>query len=198
MEAVARAAGITKRTLYARYPDKDALFADVMVWALMLYHSTDLPQKIEEWDLVEGLLELGRSILARARDPDVMRVNRLAFMEAFRIPDFSTKAYSTMWSPRVRALANLLEMHKKAGNIVVEDVEMAAEQFLAMVGQAPMWLAALGQARPPKMDERYLKHAVALFLRSIQPRHLHSERRKKVRRRVAPPASAFHRSNRRL
>ena len=34
MDAVARAAGITRRTLYARYPDKGALFAEVIPWAL--------------------------------------------------------------------------------------------------------------------------------------------------------------------
>ena len=34
MEAIARAAGITRRTLYARYPDKRAVFVDVIPWAL--------------------------------------------------------------------------------------------------------------------------------------------------------------------
>jgi TetR/AcrR family transcriptional regulator, mexJK operon transcriptional repressor len=37
MEAIARAAGITKRSLYARYPDKRAVFADVLPWALARY-----------------------------------------------------------------------------------------------------------------------------------------------------------------
>jgi AcrR family transcriptional regulator len=169
MEAVARAASITKRTLYARYADKNALFADAVVWALTLYHARDLPPAMAGWSLPEGLREVANSILTRARDPDVMRLNRLAVMEAARIPGFSTKAYSTMWSPRVRALAQLLESHKKAGNVVVDDVEMAAEQFLAMVGQSAMWLAVLGQSRPPRMAERYLRHAIDLFLRAIQP-----------------------------
>ncbi|MBV9516285.1 MAG: helix-turn-helix transcriptional regulator, partial [Mycobacteriaceae bacterium] len=33
MEAIAQAAGITKRTLYARYPDKRAAFLDAIPWA---------------------------------------------------------------------------------------------------------------------------------------------------------------------
>src|SRR5215469_10908140 len=34
MEAVAQAAGVTKGTLYARYPDKRSLFVAVSSWAL--------------------------------------------------------------------------------------------------------------------------------------------------------------------
>jgi TetR/AcrR family transcriptional regulator, mexJK operon transcriptional repressor len=34
MDAIARAAGITRRSLYARYPDKRALFVDVIPWAM--------------------------------------------------------------------------------------------------------------------------------------------------------------------
>ena len=34
MEEIARVADITKRTLYARYPDKRAVFLDVIPWAL--------------------------------------------------------------------------------------------------------------------------------------------------------------------
>jgi AcrR family transcriptional regulator len=169
MEAIARAAGITKRTLYARYPDKNALFADTLVWALTKYHSSELPPEVGEWDLAKGLMEVARSTLARARDPDVARLHRMAIMQAARIPDFSTKAYSTTWSPRVKAVANLLRTHKKAGDVAVDDVDMAAEHFVAMVGQSTLWLAALGQARPRELEERYTKHAVELFLRAIRP-----------------------------
>jgi AcrR family transcriptional regulator len=169
MEAIARAAGITKRTLYARYADKNALFGDAMVWAMARYHSPELPKEIEEWDLAAGLMEVARSTLARARDPDVVRLNRLAMIEAAHIPDFSNQAYSTIWSPRVVAVINLLAAHKKAGTIEVAEIEMAAEHFLAMVAQFPIWLAAMGQSRPPEMEERYARYAVELFLRSIQP-----------------------------
>ena len=37
METIAKAAGITKRSLYARYADKRAVFADVIPWALARY-----------------------------------------------------------------------------------------------------------------------------------------------------------------
>ena len=46
MEAIAQAAGITKRTLYARYPDKRAVFLDVIPWALT---RTVSPEANPDW-----------------------------------------------------------------------------------------------------------------------------------------------------
>jgi len=169
MEAVARAAGITKRTLYARYPDKNALFADTLVWALTQYHSSEIPPEIADWDLAKGLMEVARFTLERARDPNVVRLHRMAIMQAARVPDLTTLAYSTMWSPRVRAVANLLRNHRKSGGIAVEDIDIAAEHFVSMVGQSTLWLAVLGLARTAELEERYSKQAVDLFLRAVRP-----------------------------
>jgi AcrR family transcriptional regulator len=168
MEAVAEAAGITKRTLYARYADKNALFSDVVVWATGLYHAAEFPEEIAEWDLATGLMTIARSTLKRAIDPDVKRLSKLALMESARIPDFSTQAYSTLWSPRVKAVADLLTTHQNAGDIVVDDIEIAAELFIAMVAQRPAWMALLDATRPAEMEESHLQQAVELFVRGIQ------------------------------
>jgi AcrR family transcriptional regulator len=170
MEAIARAAGITKRTLYARYADKQALFADTITWALDRYHWHEPALETGTHDLQAGLIAIARSALARAQDPDIVRLSRMAIAEAERIPAFATQAYCTTWSPRIQAVISLLDAHVQAGTAVVDDLEIAAEQFLAMVGALPTWLAVFGQCRTPEMEERYIQHAVALFLRSVQPR----------------------------
>jgi hypothetical protein len=93
----------------------------------------------------------------------------MAIMQAARVPDLTTLAYSTMWSPRVKAVANLLRTHRKSGEIAVEDIDIAAEHFVSMVGQSTLWLAALGLARTAELEERYSKQAVDLFLRAVTP-----------------------------
>ena len=70
MEAIARAAGITKRSLYARYPDKRAVFADVIPWALARYTDDGSIDEIDEDDLETALLAVGRVALARATHPE--------------------------------------------------------------------------------------------------------------------------------
>jgi AcrR family transcriptional regulator len=169
MEAIAQAAGITKRTLYARYSDKSALFSDIVVWAAARFHVSQVPEEITEWDLSKGLTVIARSALKRALDPDVMRLNKLIFRESARITDFSTRTYSSTWSPRVKAVADLLEAHQKTGSIVVKDVEVAAELFIAMVSQRTLWMALSNASRPIEMEESHMQQAVELFLRGIQP-----------------------------
>jgi AcrR family transcriptional regulator len=165
MEAVARAAGITKRTLYARYQNKDVLFADVVVWALERYHWSEPPLEQGQTDLATSLTAIGRSALARALDPDIVRLNRMAICEAARVPEFASQTHSLTWSPRMQAVMGLLTAHKNAGSVIVDDIEIAAEQFLAMVAAIPARLATFGKTRTPDVEERHLQHAVSLFLR---------------------------------
>jgi AcrR family transcriptional regulator len=170
MEGVARAAGISKRTLYARYPDKHALFAAVVAEALVRQREDEPSLEVAPDDLEAGLLAIGRSALARALDPEIVRLSRIAMTEATRFPEFARAAQSVSWSPRIQALARLLTHHVDLGTVEVDDVEIAAEQFLALVAAMPARLAAFGVRRPRAVEERHLRHAVALFLRGVLAR----------------------------
>ncbi|MER5182501.1 TetR/AcrR family transcriptional regulator [Streptomyces sp. NPDC002896] len=170
MEAVARAADVTKRTLYARYPDKRALFADVTSWALARRHGDEPLPEIEGDDLAAGLTAIARATLARAVDPDIVRISRMAMTESARFPEFARSAQTLAWSPRMRAVMDLLRRHADSGAVVVDDIEIAAEQFLALVAAVPARLAAFGVTRAPEVEERHVQHAVALFLRGVLPR----------------------------
>lgn len=169
MQAVADAAGITKRTLYGRYPDKHALFAAVVPWALARQRD-DEPSVKPGDDLAEALTAIAASALARALDPDIVRLSRMAMAESARFPEFAVSAQTLTWSPRMQAVMDLLRRHADAGTVRVDDIEIAAEQFLAMVAAVPARLAAFGIAREPEVERRHLDHAVGLFLRGVLPR----------------------------
>jgi TetR/AcrR family transcriptional repressor of mexJK operon len=78
MEAIARAAGITKRSLYARYADKRAVFADVIPWALARYTDDGALEDVDDEDVETALLALGRASLARATHPQSRSCGRAA------------------------------------------------------------------------------------------------------------------------
>jgi AcrR family transcriptional regulator len=168
METVAQAAGITKTTLYSRYPDKRALFLAVSAWALARLECAEqaalgpLPD-----DLAGALTVIARAILAWSVDPDIARLNRMAIAESSRFPEFAASSQAVTWAPRIRLIMELLRRHERAGTIVVHDVELAAEQFFAMVCAMPAWLAAYGVYRAPETEETHLQHAVALFLNGM-------------------------------
>jgi AcrR family transcriptional regulator len=170
MEAIAQAAGITKRTLYARYPDKRAVFLDVIPWALSRSVSREANRERGEEDLPTALLAIGWGALRHALDPDIVRLHRIARSEAARFPEFAVSADTLGWSSRQRQVMDLL-CHHEAGTIDVDDVELASEHFLAMVEALPARLAEFGVFRSNKAQERHLNQAVNLFLRGVLARN---------------------------
>ena len=166
MDAVARAAGVTRRTLYGRYPDKDTLFEAVVGWALLRW--TDPVPDVTIDDPDEALLTLARSMLAWALEPDLVRLNRLAMAEAARFPTIAQDTQMLTWRPRKRAVMRLLHRHVDAGRLVVDDIECAAEHFLSMVLVMPARLATFGVTRPPEFEDEYLRRAVVLFLNGVR------------------------------
>jgi TetR/AcrR family transcriptional repressor of mexJK operon len=171
MDAIARAAGITRRTLYARYPDKRAVFLDVIPWALARSVERDSSADVgNDDDLEAALLAMGRGALRRALDPDVVRLHRIAMNESPRFPEFAVSAETLGWSRRQRQVMELLRRHEASGHIEVDDIELAAEHFLALVEALPARLAEFGVFRSRRQEERHLRHAVNLFLHGILPR----------------------------
>ena len=167
METVAQAAGITKGTLYSRYSDKRALFIAVCAWALTrLERDERAPEPLPD-NLAEALTVTARAILARSVDPDIARLNRMAIAESARFPEFAASSQAVTWTPRIREIMDLLRRHERAGAIAVDDIELAAEQFFAMVGAMPAWLATYGIHRTPEVEEAHLQHAVKLFLNGV-------------------------------
>ena len=170
MEAIAQAAGITKRTLYARYPDKRAVFLDVIPWAFSRSVERDSSPSRNDDDLSAALTAIGRGALRRALDPDTLRLHKIVMNESGRFPEFAVSAETLGWSRRQRQVMDLLRRHVAAGTVQVDDVELAAEHFLAMVEVLPARLADFGVFRSRKQQERHLEHAVNLFLRGILSR----------------------------
>jgi AcrR family transcriptional regulator len=170
METVAQAAGITKTTLYSRYPDKRALFIAVTTWALTRLECEEQDPEPLPDDLADALAVIARAILARSVDPDIARLNRMAIAESSRFPEFAANSQAVTWTPRIQPIMELLRRHELSGTIIVHDIELAAEQFFAMVGAMPAWLAAYGIYRTPEVEEAHLQHAVTLFLNGMLAR----------------------------
>jgi len=189
MEAIARAAGITKQTLYSRYSDKRAVFADVIPWAMSRHDHRNLVGSIEGEDLHGSLILIAREALTQATDPQIVRLQRIAMNEAARFPEFAVSAETMRWSPRLRAVMDLLQRHVDTGEIEIDDdeIELAAEHFLAMVEALPTRLAEFGVFRSNKQAKRHLEYAVKLFLRGVAP----TERKPLANR----PRSTTHSSN---
>jgi AcrR family transcriptional regulator len=167
MEDVARGAGVGKPTLYARYPDKRALFASVVPWALQNLNWHDPVDDALAEDLEAALTAMAKAAHARAVDPRFVGLLRMAMAESPRFPEVAMNADELTRSPLVRSLVDLLERHGTQGAVTVEDPQTAAELFLGMVHLMPVTMAAFGFRRDPSTDDEHLQRVVTLFLNGV-------------------------------
>ena len=170
MEAVAVAAGITKRTLYAKYADKQSLFAAVIPQALADMPFLGVAIDVPDGDLGDSLRKMAHQIILRLVDPQAVKLRRLAVLEADRIAELDPVVGADMWSTSLQSIVQLLASRAEAGEIVANDFEVAADLFLAMVAGSPTMWADFGLFRSTEELDLHVERAVDLFLSGILPR----------------------------
>lgn len=169
MDLIAREAGTTKMSLYARFQSKEELFESVLEWATQRSDwPVPEPEPPDPDDLETALTAIANTALSRALDPAMIQLGRIAVTHAARFPKIARKQALSFW-PRQKLVSDLLRRHAAAGAIVADDPDVLAEHFLGMVAGMPARLASYGVVRDPAEQQRHTKIAVALFLRSVRP-----------------------------
>jgi AcrR family transcriptional regulator len=168
MDAIARAAGTTKVSLYARFASKEEVFNAVLLWAT---RRSDWPKREppppDLDDLQGALMAIAEASVRRAIDPAMVKLGRIAATQALRFPEIAREAHAAGYSPRHQMLIELLKRHAAKGSVVAEDPEILAEHFLAMVSAMPARLASFGIVLSAAEQKRRIEIAVQLFLRSL-------------------------------
>lgn len=166
IEAVARRAGISKRTFYHRFRNKEALFGAVVHRIILGLRPADGTPLYDGGSLEEILRRLGRMILRAALTPMSLSLSRLMVAEAQRFPELAAiAAREGSRAEAVRQIAALLFRETRAGSLAIDRPEFAAEQFLQMVITLPQ-RRALGLGKPMSGAEldAWADDCVNLFL----------------------------------
>ena len=162
IDAVADAAGMSKRTVYARYADKNELFGAVLraliercVVPITGFQSGTLA-------LEPTLVEIGCHVLTSALAPAAISLHRIIIAESERQPAFGRLAHAEGRKPAVKAIAALLRRH--GDRLRITDFDLAAQQFLSLVMDHSLCLATLGIKEDRRSVEARVRSAVDLFL----------------------------------
>lgn len=164
IDEISRQSGVAKRFLYARYPDKAALFfavvaqfRDEQIGALGALAAP--PDDVEV-----GLLALGRQMLVVALRDETLAIIRLFLAEAPRMPGFAKHFAESFPRRGLSGIARFLSTYVERGALSLDDPQLAAEHFAMLIIGVPQRLAMLGHRDSPEGDERRLHSAVKLFL----------------------------------
>lgn len=133
---IAERSGVSRATLFKQFPTKAALF-DAMVTAS--WSTSDEEEPPPAGDVVEGLGLLGRRYAELLRRPQMTDLFRIVIAELPRFPELAEAQFSQGKMPYFDSVRRYLLAEHEAGTVRVDDVDLAATQFLGMISNYVFW-----------------------------------------------------------
>jgi len=170
IDAIAQAAGVAKRFIYARYADKGELFAAAIENLIQDRTSALYTIEIIDEPVEEALLKLARALVELALQPETIAFTRMLIMEAPRFPALVKLDSERNRQRGLGAIVRVLSAFAERGEIVLEDAEMQAELFAILILRGAQHRALIFGMEEPAQLERRTRAAVRLFLNGCRPR----------------------------
>lgn len=167
VDAIAREAGIAKKTLYHHFGDKTGLFTAIIEtlrrsWLAelgSLVLRSHRPEQVLE-EVALHLIEVGTR-------PERIELYRLLLVEARHFPALTRGNYDKDGALRgMEPLSSYLRTAVDEGALKIDDVVLATEQFMSLALGSLRERLLLGAARRPGSSERkrIARQAVHIFL----------------------------------
>jgi len=167
VEAIAAASGVSKRTFYARFEGKGAVFLAV-VRVLVGTWLTGFDASVESAATLEAALQAAaRKMLDVALMPTALALHALVTGEVMRFPEMAAALRQGGTHVGIARIAALLLTH--VPQLTAEEAAFAAEQLQHMVVSGPQRRAmGLGLPLSPAACERWCQASVALLLHGLK------------------------------
>ncbi|MBR0740436.1 TetR/AcrR family transcriptional regulator [Bradyrhizobium liaoningense] len=169
MGEIARAAQVSKGTLYVYFADKCALF-EAILEEEALQHGQVVFNFDPARDAETTLKEFGRAYLHLLCRPGGGSAIRTVMAIAERMPDVGRRYYARVLDKTINRLSEYLRVHVAAGDLEIDDCDLAASQFMELC-KASLFLPFVFQAAPAPSEERMtevIDSATRMFLAAYQ------------------------------
>ena len=166
VDEIARQAGVSKATLYSYFPDKRELFLAVVrnECEAQAQRATAVIDESQPPEIV--LRKAAEQIVGFVVSRFALRIFRICLAEADRFPELGQAFYSSGPMLGRSRLSSYMQKAAARGQLVIDDYELAADQY-AELCKANIWnRAAFGVQSSFSQDEmeRTINGAVAVFM----------------------------------
>ena len=166
MDAVAAEAGVTKPTLYSYFPSKESLFQAMMLGKrdAML----DVFEHPSDQGMVADLLIFAWAYADTVMRPEMLSLARLIIGEVQRFPEIGRAYQASGPDHLLRGIMRYLESQCRAGRLVFDDAELAAQDLWGLILSAPRTQALyMPDAQPDRATlTRYILNGLRVFLKA--------------------------------
>ena len=168
---IAAMVGMSKRTVYTLYENKDSLFKAAVERAIDRYTiPLEKLRSLETESLEETLLAIARLRIVNLSDPTSLKLQRILNGQSFRFPELFSSAYDVKGTgPTVSFLCDLFERHKALGTIEIDDPQRSALAFLSLALSRPARMLVSGRFISQEDIEEQIQFSVRFFLRGVSP-----------------------------
>ncbi len=168
MDAIARSACVSKATLYAYFPSKEALFAHLIEAECRLkasrLHMPDL-----DIGLVEALRSFARQFVEVYMTPESMAFFQAISSERMRFPQLCRLFFESGPKNELMRVAALLEEAKARDLLTYSDATEAAGHFLSLIrGDLPLHTALGLEPRDEASVAAMVDAGIGAFLRAYR------------------------------
>lgn len=169
-DMIQRAAGVSKSTVYAHYPTKEALFAAVIEGELAAFTDSMRRTEVGPGNLRKALTVLARAYLDVVLSPRGLALFRVVVGEAPRFPDLARRFYLAGPQVVVNMVADCLGLAVASGEADLSEVgrDAAARLFINMVrGEPQLQCLTHPDAAPSAVQiDQWTREAVTTFMRA--------------------------------
>lgn len=171
IEQVARAAAVSRVTLYARYPDKEALFVAACHNKIGLMDAEMILDPDDDRPIRERLCRFGATLMSFIFSPELLAFDATIVSEARRAPDLGARFFAAGPGRKRDQLAAIVARAAERGEIGVDDPVRAAEDLLSLWNgflHVKMKFGVLPALDRAEIEGR-AAHGVDLFLKAYAP-----------------------------
>lgn len=173
MDAIARAAGVSKGTLYVYFENKETLYA-----ALIEERRGKLPEALfeidETTDLRENLLAVARSFVGHVIQPEHVAFIRMMIGAVEKFPQLGRLFFEAGPRRGNKRLSDYFKKQIALGRISEYDPDIMARHFIGLtVAEAVRWVLICDPAQLSKeLIEEHIDQGIDAFLRAYAPRSI--------------------------
>ncbi len=166
MDQIARAAEVSKATLYAHFESKDALFAAIIQErCAAMVALTEAPP--DDADPVQVITGLAKQLALHMASPESIALHRVIITERGRFPEIGRIWYERGVTHVLGIFADTLRRLDAAGRLPVPDPAQSAEYLAALVKTSWFIRMMIGQTDPADLEaeiDAAIRRSVAFFV----------------------------------
>lgn len=166
MNDITREAGVSKGTIYVYFANKEDLFIEMVERERAAFLAALRTVLAGNENVETGLTEFGIKFLEHLTDEKIINAMRTVLGVRERMPDLCARFFRGPQNLRT-VLQDFLTLHVEAGSLKIDDINLAAGQFLDLASGSFFKFRLFGtmpEAPPREEIDRVIRGAIHVFM----------------------------------